>query len=121
MNKSDKALRAALQEAQLRATAAVPEFEKVFAAAEQRLRSRRKMQFMGLAAAAALAVLAFGLLPEHEDEFRFVDVEELVATTSWSAPSDSLLPDYQFDIYREIPDLFESSGMSTNSDEGALL
>ncbi len=125
MSKDDAALRDALQTAQQQADGKVPDFEKTFAASEQRLcepsRNRRRVRFAGLAAAAAIAMLVLGLLPTSEDEFRYVDVEELVATTSWSAPSDSLLPVHQFDIYREIPRLFESTGMSTDTDEGALL
>ena len=125
MNKDDAALRDELQKAQQQADGRVPDFETIFGAAERRScdqsRDRRRVRFAGLAAAAAVAVLAFGLLPTQENEFRYVDVEELVATTSWSAPSDSLLPVHQFDVYREIPKLFESTGMSTDTDEGALL
>jgi len=120
MTSDDEALRASLQAAQRKADGSAPEFDKVFGASEQRLQSRRKMQFVGLAAAAVLAVLALGLLPTQE-QITYVDTEELVATTFWSAPSDSLLPDHQFDIYRELPELFESTGMSTNSETGALL
>jgi len=33
----------------------------------------------------------------------------LLGTTGWSAPSDSLMPDHQFDIYQDIPVLIEST------------
>lgn len=121
MNSDDKTLRDGLRKAQRQAEGKAPDFETIFGAAERQscdpLRDRRRVRFAGLAAAAVLAVLAFSLLPTTEDEFTYVDLEELVATTYWSAPSDSLLPVHQFDIYREIPELFES----TDAYEGALL
>lgn len=117
MNSDDKTLRDTLQKAQQQADGPVPDFEMVFGAAQRLSRDRRGMRFAGLAAAAAFAGLALLLLPTQDDEFTYVDVEELMASTSWSAPSDSLLPEHQFDIYREIPKLFES----TDTDAGALL
>ena len=122
MNSDDKVLRDGLQKAQRQVEGKAPDFETIFGAAERQShdswRDRRRIRFAGIAAvAAAVAVLAFRLLPTTEDEFRYVDVEELVATTYWSAPSDTLLPVHQFDIYREIPELFES----TDTYEGALL
>ncbi len=121
MNNDDNELRAALQKAQRQAVGPVPDFASVFGTAKQRLRGRRRMPFVGLAAAAVVALLALGLLPTQEEAFTYVDINELVATTSWTAPSDSLLPKHQFDIYREVPQLFESTDLSTNSEEGALL
>jgi hypothetical protein len=105
-----------LHRAQRQADGEAPSFEAVFAAAESQARGRRRLRFAGLTAA-AIAVLAFGLLPTEEDEFTYVDVEELKATTYWIAPSDSLLPVHEIDIYRELPNLFES----TEPDGGTLL
>lgn len=121
MNNDDQVLRATLQEAQTQADGPVPEFDRVFAAAERTVRDRYRVRFAGAAAVAAIALLAIGLLPAEKDEFTYVDMEALVATTYWTAPSDSLLPEHQFDIYREVPRLFESTGVSTESDAGALL
>jgi len=118
MTNDDKVLRDLLQEAQRRAEGAAPEFDMTFGAAERQLQNRRKMQFVGLAAGAA--VLALILWPTKE-LITYVDTDQLIATTAWSAPSDLLFPDHQFDIYRELPELFESTGMSTNSETGALL
>jgi len=117
MNKEDQTMKATLQRAQRQADGRAPEFGSLFAAAERRTERRRTVRFAGLAAAMAVAAIALGLLPVHEEEFRYVDVEELVATTQWSAPSDFLLPTHRFDLYQELPQLFES----TNTDEGALL
>ena len=121
MNNNDRILRTTLQKAQRQADGPVPEFDRVFAAAQRTLRDRRRLQFAAAAAVAAIALLAIGLLPTEKDEFTYVDVEALVATTYWSAPSDFLLPEHQFDIYREVPRLFESMDVSTESDAGALL
>ena len=121
MNSEDRELRASLQVSQRQVDGRVPDFESVFTAAERQSRDRRRIRIAGLAAAAALIAFAVALLPMRQDEFIYVDVEELTATTQWSAPSDSLLPKHQFDIYRDLPGMFESTDMSTNTDEGALL
>jgi hypothetical protein len=95
-----------------------PPFARVFAAAENQIRSARRKRFAGAGVAAAVILALLSLRPgEQADEFIYVDVEELSASTSWTAPSDSLLPQYQFDIYRDIPRLFES----TEPDGGTLL
>ena len=116
MHKEDEALRDAVRRAHVDGSA--PPFDRVFAAAERQARSKRRIGFAGLGVAAAVALVAVSLQPlEQQDEFIYLDVAELAASTSWSAPSDSLLPEHQFDIYQEIPWLFES----TEPDGGALL
>jgi hypothetical protein len=117
MNSDDQVIRATLQKAQQQADGSAPSFDRVFGGAERRVRDRRRVQFAGAAAVAAIALLAVGLLPTKKQEFTYVDIEALVATTYWSAPSDALLPEHQFDIYREIPQIFES----TDTSAGALL
>ena len=119
MHREEQALRATLQQTQRFADGQAPEFQQIFGAAERQASRRRKAQFA--AVAATLSALAFGLLLTSEDEFTYVDMDELMATTQWSAPSDSLLPAHQFDIYRELPRLIESLPVSTDSNEGALL
>ncbi len=119
MSNDDETLRASLQKLQHQVDSQATDFNAIFASAEGRARGRSKRRFAGLAAAAAVAVLAHGLLPNQEDDFIYVDIEELTATTSWSAPSDSLLPKHRFDLYRELPMLFESTDTSTNTEEGA--
>lgn len=92
-------------------------FQEVFGAAEARLRRARQRRRIALAAAAAgAAALLYALLPEQPD-WQYVDPELFATSTSWSAPSDVLLPQRRFDIYEDIPVLIES----TESDEGALL
>ena len=120
MTDADAPLRVALQGAQASVDKGdVPEFDRVWAAANARTRTlrRRRRAVVGAVAAAAVAAIAFGLLVPRQVELRFVDADELLGTTSWSAPSDGLLPDHQFDIYKEIPVLIES----TETYGGALL
>ncbi len=117
MSVDDVMLRESLQQAQQRADGKPPDFGSSFAAAETQVRLRRRTWRAGLAAAIALFAITFALLPTKENELIYVDINELQATTYWLAPSDSLLPERRFDIYRELPRLFES----TEPDEGTLL
>lgn len=117
MSNEDEKLYAVLGLSQRHADGSVPDFEVIFGAAERRLRDRRRIRFAGVAAAVGLTVMALGLLPTAQDDFTYVDLEELTATTRWSAPSDTLLPEYRIDLYRDLPQIFES----TYSEEGALL
>ena len=117
MSNEDKDLREQLKVVQASVDRRAPAFDTIWQAAERQAKRRRIEKFAGLAAAAAIGVFAFGLLTPVEDEFRYVDMDALMESTSWSAPSDSLLPEHQFDIYQEIPWRFES----TESNGGALL
>ena len=120
MTDSDTPLRVALRDAQASVEKGdVPEFDRVWAAAKARARTLRRQRraVAGSVAAAAVAAIVFGLLVPRQVELRFVDEDELLGTTSWSAPSDGLLPEHQFDIYQEIPVLIES----TETYGGALL
>lgn len=120
MTDSDTKLREALRNAQENVESGrVPPFGSVWAAATVRARTmrRRRRAIVGSVAAAAVAVFAFGLLVPRGVEPQFIDADELLGTTSWSAPSDGLLPEHRFDIYDEIPVLIES----TETYGGALL
>ncbi len=120
MNDMDKALQNGLRRAQQEAERGrTPDFDTVWAAAEKRAITGRKQGWMVASAAAAtiIAVITVGLLRPAEREWRYVNPGEFESSTSWSAPSDVLLPDHRVDIYREIPVLIES----TKTEEGALL
>ena len=98
-----------------------PAFADVWAAAErqnERLR-KRYAGIVGIAATIALAVSAFSIWSANEadmvDDFFIADA--LMNSTQWSAPSDLLMPEHQFDIYQDIPFLMES----TDTQEGSLL
>lgn len=116
MTKQEDALRSALKRGLRYAQGSTPSFASVWAAAEQRSTRQRGIAIAGLSAAAA-ALLALGFLTSGDDAVRYVDVDELMGSTSWSAPSDFLLPERRYDVYQEIPLLFES----TESYGGTLL
>lgn len=106
MTDSDDRLRTALSGAQARKEAGrAPDFDLVWTGAENKVRSRRRRGMM--AGSAAVLALAFVMLWPSGDEMQYIDTAELLETTSWSAPSDSLLPEHHFDIYGEVPVLIE--------------
>lgn len=121
MTDSERRLRDALRQGQSEAEAGrVPDFDTTWAVAEEKAqRGRRRITALGsLAAALALvAVVVVSQMRPAETDWQFVDPDEFASSTSWVAPSDVLLPEHQFDIYRDIPVLIESTG----SEEGALL
>lgn len=118
MTSDNTELRKALGQAQRAADGAIPEFESVFAAAEARRNHRPAVFAAGTAAAVVLvAVMLIQATPPANEPPLLIDVEELVASTSWVAPSDSLLPEHRFDIFQELPVMFESTGR----EEGTLL
>lgn len=70
-------------------------------------------------AACAVAAITIAQWPQGDGavEDEFLIAAALLETTQWTAPSDALLPQHQFDIYRDMP---VSMG-STESEEGTLL
>ncbi len=99
----------------------VPAFDAMWANAEKqhgttRLHYRR---IAGLTTAAAVAATAFMLWPLNANHAvdTYLTVEDLLSTTQWVAPSDVLLPEYQFDIYDDLPVLIEA----IEFDEGSFL
>ncbi|MBT8102384.1 MAG: hypothetical protein KJO95_05400 [Gammaproteobacteria bacterium] len=120
MTDLDTVLQKALRQAEANPESGdIPDFDSVWAAAGDRVASQRTRRrvFAGSVVAAAVAAVALGLLMPRGADTQFVDREELLGTTSWFAPSDSLLPERQLDIYQDIPVLIES----TDSYGGALL
>ena len=98
----------------------VPDFDSVWAGAETSLaRRHRRSRVVGSVAAAValIAVVVIGQLRPVEQDWLYIDPNEIAGSTSWTAPSDVLLPTHQFDIYRDIPVLIESTG----EDGGTLL
>lgn len=99
----------------------VPDFAAVWANAERQHRAAgsRYQRFAGFAIAAAAAATVFLLWPPVGNDVTqsYITEEDLMSSTRWLAPSDVLLPESRFDIYTEMPDLFEPN----NLDEGSLL
>jgi len=86
-----------------------PAFDATWLAARQRHENtrRRYQRFAGVAALAATAIIVlFAQSPSHET---YIEVADLLDSTYWTAPSDVLLPQREFDIYQDMPVLFEST------------
>lgn len=104
----------------------VPQFDEVWTAAERRhaeSRRRRLRAIGGVAAASVVIAITLSLWPARQTELEneyagdFLTADALLNSISWPAPSDSLMPEHQFDIYEEVPFL----NMSTTLEEGWLL
>ena len=111
--KSDKELRDAVTRSfgQVEQGSA-PSFEKVWAAAETQVAASRR-RYVGFAVAATLAVVAIALtIQSPPEEPPYIEAADLLGSTTWSAPSDVLLPKKSFDIYQEMPALFESTDLA---------
>jgi anti-sigma-K factor RskA len=98
-----------------------PAFSAVWAGAEARFRRSRQYyrSVGGIVAAVAVMAIAAGLWfdPGSEPNDDYLIADAILNGTSWSAPSDTLMPEHQFDIYQEVSFLTES----TNGQEGSLL
>lgn len=96
-----------------------PPFEEAWSAAELKHRQsrRRYATFSGIAAALAIVVVGLLSLKQADLNDEFLIADSLLNKTQWSAPSDVLLPQHQYDIYREVPFLVEPM----NIDEGLFL
>ena len=91
-------------------TADTPPFDGVWSAAEQRYSESRRRYRRLASVAAIVAGIVVGLnLQKPADEWVFIEMDELLGSTHWSAPSDALLPAREFDIYQDMPVLFEST------------
>ncbi len=115
---SDDALRRRTKRA-LEIDAPVPTFDATFAAAERQLETPQRHHWI-FASAAAAVVVALAVAPfvsRAPAGPEYVQVAELMGTAGWTAPSDVLLPRHEIDLYRELPEIPES----TKPAEGALL
>ena len=92
-------------------------FEMTWQAAQERHAAGQRYyrRFAGAAAVAAAVVVALYAQPPAGESY--IEVADLLESTYWTAPSDALLPDRQFDIYQDMPVIFES----TEPAGGALL
>jgi len=115
---NDDEMKKALKGAYQVAEGKPPSFDRTMAAAERRSRrSGTRLKAIGGLAAALVAALVLWPTREPEPPDDFLIAASLMNSTSWTAPSDALMPEHQFDIYQEIPFLNES----TISPEGTLL
>ena len=117
MKPDDQELRRALRQASP-ADPETPSFAHTMEAAAQRAGRRRHR--VHLAAAAAVAAITVVVILDRQPgvaQGGYIEMAELLETTSWTAPSDALLPESRFDIYQDLPTLMES----TEGNAGALL
>ncbi|MDJ0919152.1 MAG: hypothetical protein QNJ05_15445 [Woeseiaceae bacterium] len=94
-----------------------PAFDEVYEGARARLVTSRRRKQSAVGLAAALALVAVLVTGPSTDSPGLVSEEELLGTTSWSAPSDVLLPTRDTDIFYDLPAL----PGSTEPAGGALL
>jgi hypothetical protein len=119
MMESDDKLREQLKRAWRRGAGdRRPTFESSWQLAQGRYAAarRRYRRFASVAAITAAIVVGLNALTS-KDEPTYIEVADLLESTYWSAPSDVLLPHREFDIYQDMPVLFES----TKPAGGALL
>ena len=117
LSSRDRQIAAALKR-QLQKLERPPSFDAVFDAAAGTAAASRKHRLWPTAAALAMvaASLFWLLQTDVQEETAYIDAVELFGATSWTAPSDALLPEHELDIYHELPVI-----ESTEAGEGALL
>ena len=111
MRSDDEALRRRVRESwQTRHDEDGPAFADTWRHAEARFAATRRRYVRVAAVAVALGVIAvvFGTRPAVEEP-EYIEMAELLNSTYWAAPSDVLLPKREFDIYQDLPELFEST------------
>ena len=101
-------LESKLKEALTSRDAEAPPFADTFGAATRRVEHRSQWVRVGVPVAAAIALVAV-MVGRPDPVLVTVSDAELLGATSWRAPSDELLPTHRFDIYRDLPDLIEST------------
>lgn len=94
-----------------------PSFDETWQAARRRYATGRRRYRWFASAAALVAAIVVALNTGSPTQHSYIEVADLLDSTYWSAPSDVLLPDRTFDIYQDLPVIFES----TDPAEGALL
>jgi len=96
-----------------------PSFDEAWTNAElSYFQSRRRYAWLASAASAVAAiVIVLNIATPPADTINFIEMAELMDSTSWAAPSDVLLLEHQMDLYQDLPTLIES----TKPVEGALL
>ena len=111
MKRADEALRQRVRQAWQRAGSDdAPAFDEVWRRAEERFATSRRRYARVAAIAVALGVIAVVFSTRSTvEEPQYIEIAELLNSTYWAAPSDVLLPQHEFDIYQDLPELFEST------------
>ena len=109
MQEEDKILRDKVTRAWPNSAHSDPGFRNTWQAARERHTTGRRYYQRFAAAAAVIAVAAIALNSGPPTQETYIEVADLLETTYWTAPSDVLLPEREFDIYQDMPVLFEST------------
>jgi len=105
----EKKLRDRVSQAWPSATGNEPAFDATWQAARQRHEVLRR-RYRRVATAAAVVAAAFVVLyAQSPTQETYIEVADLLESTYWTAPSDVLLPQREFDIYQDMPAIFEST------------
>ena len=93
-----------------------PDFDSALAAAERRLMREvgLRRQLAGGTALAACLLISVILLQSRTPEATPLDLDietALMTGTGWRAPSDSLLPNRQTDLYSDLPGMPASTDL----------
>ncbi len=107
MNNEDKALRDVVRKTWPASRSS--SFEETWQASRERHKAGRRKYGYFASAAAIVAAVFVALNMQASTEPPYIEVAELLESTYWTAPSDALLPDRQFDIYQDMPEIFEST------------
>ena len=90
---------------------AVPDFEATWFAAKDRVRVSKRRSKMNSAIAASIALVAIvftAMLSQQSSQRPDSELAAmLLVSTQWIAPSDVLMPEHSFDIYRDVPEFIE--------------
>lgn len=86
-----------------------PAFDEVWLAARQKHTAMRTRYRRFAAVAAIVGAALIVLFAESTTQETYIEVADLMESTYWTAPSDVLLPEREFDIYQDMPVLFEST------------
>jgi len=109
MQDKDNKLRDRVSQAWPAAGGNEPAFDAMWLAARQRHEiSRRRYRRVAAAAAVVAAGFIF-LYAQSPSQETYIEVADLMESTYWTAPSDVLLPQREFDIYQDMPAIFEST------------
>ncbi len=111
MRRADETLRQRVKRSWQHASSEDPPvFDEVWRRAESGFTTARRQYAQLAAVGLALGVVAavFGVRSTVEQP-QYIEMAELMNSTYWTAPSDVLLPQREFDIYQDLPELFEST------------
>jgi len=93
-----------------------PDFDATWNAAQTRFQGRKRRYRLVSAVAASIVifsiVLNFLLPGQSQDPADSELAAMMMVSIQWEAPSDSLLPEYDFDIYQDLPEIINTTDLT---------